>query len=326
MTLPEDPFAPPSAEAERAGGDAATARLARFVEDAPPSADYGAMLAEVTAAAAPTRDQVVQGALDDLRDRFSGPYVVDGERVTAPPMFRMNHPRPAAIERAVIQAATKAHVANPLPTKWGQGTPADLVKLTQALIDMGRLPEGPGDVATRIRQMQWEHGLGVDCGGYCREALLATVKRPRLNGPGNESFRDLDRARAGSFAKQPIAEIRPGDLITLDPIAPEVWGHNVVVYRHDVADDAAKRTLSALHGDDVRTFLASPGPHHVIEVDSSWGAGPTGADYGGFRRDTWMYDASTGTWGSFEPWSPRRFVTSTEGPSGDRYHGAYRAR
>lgn len=322
VTFPDDPFGD-----EQARPKAKSAADTPFTEHGRVSADYEAMIAQAAAAAPMNRDRAVQRGLDDLRDRFSGPYVVDGATVNARPMFRMNHRRPAEMERAVVEAAKKAGIGNPNPIIWGQGSPAQLVKVTQALIDMGRLPPGPGDVETRIRKMQWEHGIGVDCAGYCREALLATApKRPQLNGPGSESFRDLDSARATSFAKQKIADVRPGDLITLDPIAPEVWGHNVVVYRHDVADAAAKRTLSSLHGEAMGTFLSSPGPHHVIEVDSSWGAGATGADFGGYRRDTWIFDEATKTWGSFEAWSPRRFVTSTEGPSGDRYHGAYRAR
>lgn len=323
-TLPADPFA----DTEVPSDEAPTIPAARFADHSQASVDYAAMVAQATAAAPLSRDRQVQQGLDDLRDRFSGPYTVNGTTVvSSPAMFRMNHPRPKEMVAAVWQAASKAGVGNPNPIIWGQGTPAQLVKVTQALVEMGRLPPGPGDLSARIRQMQWEHGIGVDCAGYCREALIATAtKRPPLYAPGAESFRDLDHARAGSFAKQKIADIRPGDLITLDPIAPEVWGHNVVVYAHDVADASAKRTLATLHGEAMKAFLSSPGPHHVIEVDSSWGAGATGADYGGFRRDTWIYDEATKSWGCFEPWSPRRFVTSTEGPSGDRYHGAYRAR
>lgn len=321
-TLPADPFAdtvPPD--------EAPTVRTSRFVENAPASADYGSMLGDATSTATLNRDRAVQQGLNELRDRFSGPYVVEGVSVSVSPMFRMNHPRSKEMTAAVWQAAVSSGVGNPNPIIWGQGTPSQLVKVTQALVDMGRLPPGPGDLASRIRQMQWEHGIGVDCAGYCREALIATTtKRLPLHGPGSESFRDLDTTRAGSFARQKISELRPGDLLTLDPIAPEVWGHNVIVYSRDTASEATKRSLAALHGDVMKAFLASNGPHHVIEVDSSWGAGATGADYGGFRRDTWIYDEATKAWGSFEPWAPRRFVVSPAGPSNDRFHGAYRAR
>lgn len=304
-------------------------RAARFIQQAPTSADYASMLADVAAAAPLSRDRAVQRGLDDLRDRFSGPYVVDGATVTARPMFRMdvvkNSPQTNA---TLIAAAGRSRAGDPYSLTVGQGTPAQLVKVTQALIDMGRLPPGPGDVATRIRRMQWEHGIGVDCAGYCKEAIRATAGASvPMGGPGNESFRDLDSPpRSAHFAKQSIVDVRPGDLVTLDPSPPETWGHNVVVYRHDVADAASKRALATLHGDTMKAFLASPGPHRVLEVDSSWGAGPNGADFGGFRRDTWIYDESTKTWGSFAHEAPHAFVTSPDGPSGDRYHGAYRAR
>ena len=172
--------------------------------------------------------------------------------------------------------------------------------------------------------MQWNYGIGVDCAGYSKQALLAcSARAPTMYAPGMESFRDLDRVRSGSFAKQSIENTRPGDLITLDGPAGG-WGHNVVVYSHVTADDAKKASLP---GSDptLHAFFATPGPHHVIEVDSSWGAGSDGAEEGGYRRDTWLYDVSTKTWGSFEPQS-KRFVTSTSGPAHDGYHGTYRPR
>jgi hypothetical protein len=271
-----------------------------------------------------TRDAAVQAKLDGVRDAFSGPYLVDGERVTARPMFRMTtHEVPKAMEREVDARGARAGV-NAFPARMGQSSPKDLVKVTQALIDAGRLPPGPGDVAARIRKMQWDHGIGVDCAGYSKQALAAcSARTPKMYAPGMESFRDLDRARAGSFAKLPIERARPGDLITLD--GPRGgWGHNVVVYSHGTADPAKRASLGA-NDPQVRAFLATPGPHHVIEVDSSWGAGTEGAEEGGYRRDTWLYDESTKTWGSFEP-STHRFVQSSTGPADDDYHGTYRPR
>lgn len=312
-----------------------------LAERQPASTDYLAFLAHLSSrpravsdagAAAPiaplsaeaARDAAVQAKLDGVRAAFSGPYVVEGESVSARPMFRMTtHVVPKKNELEVDARGARAGV-NAFPTRMGQGSPKELVKITQALIDAGRLPPGPGDVATRIRQMQWEYGIGVDCAGYSKQALVGCGARSAsMYPPGMESFRDLDGKRAGSFAKQPIEGARPGDLITLDG-PPGGWGHNVVVYSHVTADDAKKASLA---GSDpaMHAFLSSPGPHHVIEVDSSWGAGPDGAEEGGYRRDTWLYDASTKTWGSFEPDS-KRFVTSTSGPAHDSYHGTYRPR
>jgi len=302
---------------------------ARHLERMPQTSDYLAFLAAVPAPASANaaRDKAVQGKLDGVREAFSGPYVVDGAQVTARPMFRMNHARPAAKVAMVETCAARVGVPA-RPAIYGQPTPKQLVKITQALIDTGCLPKGPGDVATRIRQMQWDHGIGVDCAGYSKEAIAATAaRRPELYAPGNESFRDLDGKRAGSFAKLSVADARPGDLITLDAIAPEVWGHNVVVYSRTTADASQKAVLGAKHGPELAAFLASAGPHHVLEVDSSWGAGSEGNPCGGFRRDTWIYDASTKTWGSFDPRTdPPRLELSSRGPSGDAYHGTYRPR
>jgi hypothetical protein len=251
--------------------------------------------------------------------------VVDGKTVTARPMFRMFHPKSAAILTAVQVCAKRAGVSAGAAIV-GQPTPTQLTKITQALIDGGCLPKGPGDVATRIRQMQWSYGIGVDCAGYAKQALIATAARtPELYQAGIESFRDLDGKRASSFARHPLAEARPGDLVTLDAIAPEIYGHNVVVYSHVTANDAQRAALGDQHGAVVRAFLASPGPHHVLEVDSSWGAGADGNDCGGFRRDTWFYDDATKRWGSFDPRS-QRFQISSRGPSSDAYHATYRPR
>lgn len=304
---------------------------ARHLERMPQASDYLAFLASVPAPANAsvdaTRDKAVQGKLDGVRDAFSGPYLVDGAQVKARPMFRMNHARPGAIQTVVERCAARAGVPGQ-PAIVGQCTPKQLVKITQALIDAGHLKPGPGDVASRIRQMQWDYGIGVDCAGYSKEAIAATAARkPELYGPGNESFRDLDGRRAGSFARLPLADARPGDLITLDEIPPERYGHNVVVYSHATADASQKAVLGAKHGAELAAFLASAGPHHVLEVDSSWGAGAEGNPCGGFRRDTWIYDASTKAWGSFDPRAtPPRFQISSRGPSGDAYHGTYRPR
>ncbi len=311
------------------------ARLAAHVDRQPASQDYLAFLANVSAVTGSdaARDAAMQRKLDAVRDAFSGPYVVAGTTISARPMFRMTtHEVPLAIARAVDTLGARAGVRAPFEARVGQPRPQDLVKITQALIDDGRLPAGPGDLATRIRRMQWDHGIGVDCAGYSKQALAASSARaPKMYPAGSESFRDVDGGRDGTFAKVSLEKARPGDLVTLDSGEPGGWGHNVIVYSHVTADDAMKATLCARKGNPsdatLADFLASPGPHHVFEVDSSWGAGTEGAECGGYRRDTWLYDASTKTWGSFQPGvTPPSFVTSREGPAEDVFHGAYRVR
>jgi hypothetical protein len=258
------------------------------------------------AATPPSRDAIVGARLDALRDAFSGPYRIGGEQVTAPPMFRMNT---GANDEAAAKNQAKLHalVGNDAGlVRIGRGTPAQLVKVTQALLDAGHLPPGPGDVATRIRAMQWQFGIGVDCAGYVyRAAEAATGAKGSTLGLKevvNEAFRGLDGHRG--FAKVSPMDARPGDVMTLDPLPPETVGHNVVVRSHAVQ-----------------------GQVHTLEVDSSWGAGADGADYGGFRRDTWLYDEGTKLWTSFDahtdPPVARQFAT---GPCGERFHGCYRAK
>jgi len=282
--------------------------MARHMERMASSSDYVGFIAGMASVggADAARDAAVQAKLDGLRDAFSGPYTVGGASIPARPMFRMTtHEVPRKMSAEVQSLGLRAGVRFPMEAHYGQCRPQDLVKMTQALIDAGRLPPPPGDVASRIRRMQWDYGIGVDCAGYAKQALLATSPRPLpLRGAGAESFRDLDGARAGAFVRLPIETARPGDLVTLDPMPGEHWGHNVIVYSHVVKNGV-----------------------HVLEVDSSWGAGAHGSEQGGFRRDTWTYDATTKTWGSYAPGTtPPVLVTSGDGPAGDRYHGTYRPR
>lgn len=268
------------------------------------------------------RDARARARLDGLRDRLSGPYLVNGQVVRARPMFRMNYP----VDRAVVMKVEQVGLAVGIGSArtqhlyWGQGTPADLVKLTQALIDANMLPTGPGDLAARIRQLQWNCGIGIDGAGYAREAIRVSSHRECVfYGPGIESFRDLDGNRGYAFAKMTLEDLRPGDLLTLDPMPPDLWGHCAVVYRAETADAGRRLYLEARGA----TFTGM-GPFRIIEVDSSWAAG-NAAPYGGYRRDTWIFDEHQATWGW---WDPRGngFAVSSAGPCGDRFHGAYRPR
>jgi len=294
--------------------------------------DYAAL---VVAVAPPdpraVKDAEVRARMDACRDHASGPYRAEGEQVVASPMFRMTPhvvPRALVVELHAIgkQAGLKEGQIGAL--KVGQGSPASLVRMTQALIDAGKLPSQPADLAGRIKTLQWTYGIGMDCAGYSKEALRAAHGRDLgFYGAGIESFRDLDGKRSGAFAKVRVAQARPGDLITLDPSPGGTYGHNVVVYDNRVADPIQRAALGATYGSLMTAFLASPGPHRVLQVDSSWGAGSEGNLVGGYRRDTWIYDESTKHWASFAPGTtPPQLVVSADGPSDDRFHGVYRPR
>ncbi len=246
-------------------------------------------------------------------------------------MFRMTtHPISADARRDLAAIGKRAAIEDSevFALTMGQGSSGGLVKLTQALIDAGKLPSAPRELASRIKTMQWTYGIGMDCAGYSKEALRAVHgARVRFYAPGMESFRDLDGKRSGEFARVSIEGARPGDLMTLDAAPGGTFGHNVVVYSNDVVDASRRAALVASYGAGVAAFLASAGPHRALEVDSSWGAGTSGAMEGGYRRDTWLYDAGAKQWASFSPGTtPPELVLSKLGPADDAFHGVYRPR
>lgn len=310
-------------------------RLARSTSTPQHDAFYAGLRqsAQVGGSSAGASPNDAERRLDALRDAYAGPYLVDGQRIAAPSMFRMNGgANQASMERHAKELdaiAARVHVSG-FKARMGIASPEEVVKVTQALIEAGKLPSGAGDVATRIRAMQWEWGIGVDCANYTRNALLAATgansKQLNIGEAGFEAFRGLDRNKA--FSKVSPADVRAGDIVTLDPKPPEVWGHNVIVRSREVVTPALIERFAGPYGEEARRFLNGAGPIHVIHVDSSWGAGATGASYGGVRRDTWFFDQSTSRWGYLDHQaSPPAFRTSEDGPAdSDRFHGAYRAR
>lgn len=332
------------------------------LHDRLPSADYSMfskpvhqLAPEVTGSPATRRKatdaEIIQGRLDDFRDRFSGPYHVDGATVAARPMFRMNTPdaynqhllqknRPAleaACAKARLQIAMNDCIA-------GRGSPEQLVRVTQALIDAKRLPPDDAEhttVESRIRLMQWQHGIGVDCAGYTQRAA-AFVHGSDGRVFDAKSMGDIftPMRHDPRFVRIAPADVRPGDVIHLDPPRAGAVGHNVIVQAHSQITVAELRALAAIgpgvvardkdgnvvvdFSENTRLFLAGTGPFHRYSVDSSWGAGERGNDYGGFRRDTWLYDESSGRWATFTPGDPRLLYCDPRGPQGEPFAGAYR--
>ncbi len=281
----------------------------------------------------------MQQRLDAFRDRFSGPYVVLGASVIAKPMFRMNTANSFNAKKMEAHApelsriCAKAGIASAAgPARYGRCSPEQLVKVTQALIDAGKLPpadDAHQDLANRIRGMQWEWGIGVDCAGYTQQAAADA------HGAAGVAFKsnlmgDIFSGMANDrrFAKVDPANIRPGDVIHLDAPKRGEVGHNVICFSHSTLDDAARAKLLASPATDAgKAFLRGAGPFHTFEVDSSWGAGD-GTMVGGFRRDTWLYDESTFTWASY-PSGQRELPLHADpltGPQGELFAGAFRPR
>lgn len=302
-------------------------RTSGGVPDRPPAA-RGLRSEAVTPTSA--RDGRIQANLDAFRERFSGPYSVDGLRVQARPMFNMNLPNAFnaasrarhAPELARVCAQAKVSATAMRCAQVGRPTPEQLVVVTQALIDAGKLPAGPpGTEEARIRQMQWEWGVGVDCAGYAAlaaEAALGAAASPLTRDRMGDLYQVV---RGPAFHRPSMSEIRPGDVIHLDSKQRGDVGHNVVVYDHRVVDGATARASASAEA--APFFAAGMGPFHVLTVDASWGAGPEGRDYGGFRRDTWLYDEGRTSWASFDP-ETRSLSVFREGPQDEVFRGAFR--
>jgi len=334
VTRSEEPR-PQAASAQASAAPARSdAQLQTALDRIPVSSDHAAFLAQLSAKPAgvtsnartpnavetartslvgPTlqRATAVQQRLEAFRERFSGPYQVGGTGVSAQPMFRMNVPDAANARKMEAHApelgqiCAKAGIASASgPVRVGRCTAEQLVKVTQALIDAGKLP--PADdkhktVADRIRGMQWEWGIGVDCAGYTQQAAAEAHGAAGAVFKGNlmgDMFSGMLHDRR--FATVDIAHIRPGDVIHLDSTVQGAVGHNVICFSHSTLDDAARARLiaSTTTGTEGTAFLQGAGPFHAFEVDSSWGAGD-GMMVGGFRRDTWLFDESTFTWASY---------------------------
>jgi len=289
------------------GQDAAGATRDDLLERLPfPSMSLVRLLAVRT----PTQEK-----LDAFMGRAEGPYQAEGQSLRVPSQFRMNRgfndpnvivrgeepsARPARQARAAERDAIAGKAGLALAcirASLGRGTPEDVTRVTQALIDANKLEAGtPDDLALRIHRLQWRYGIGIDCAGYVYGALLALhggpasrlgLKTPDMENftglPSNPHFRSVAADRAAA-----------GDVMVLRGNGVEP-GHNVVVYSHELVDAAYKARVIATWP-DARRFLANAGRLHILEVDSSFGAGVRGDPSGGVRRDTLLYDESSGQW------------------------------
>jgi hypothetical protein len=312
------------------GVHTALVRSQNFVASRTATLHVRANQAALPLTVAQARDAQVRGQLDAVRSEFAGPYRVGTDSVLAAPMFRMNggcNQRSAQEHHA--QLRTLCASANLLAAmgmcQAGRATPAELVKVTQLLIDHGHLPAGPAPVADRIKQMQWTFGIGLDCVGYTWQAVRASASAQHPAPLSNESSPRLNSIPlASNFQRHSVEQARSGDIIQLASPGHGEPGHNVVVYRNQIMDGAQRADASA-RCPSAAAFLSGPGPFHRMEVDSSWGAGPAGSPDGGGRRDTWLYDEGAKQWGFFVRGSAELQI-STVGPCGERATGAYRPR
>jgi len=261
----------------------------------------------------------VQRALDAFMARANASYRVGSETVRVSPGFRMNEGYGPSVAKAA------AAIAKRLPTGTvamstigrvvsGKGTPEQVQKVTQALIDAGALRDFAGDTPEKsIRGMMFHYGIGNDCSGYTYQAH-ASVKGARFDpdvAPGRLVSRDARDARPGDIMR----------LIAANGARGAGSGHKVIVYSHEVRP-AGSPPPRVPNRPEVPGSFTAGGPVHVFELDSSWGGGPR-ADFGGVERHVWLLNAKTGKWGHFDS-QDRRFVVSASGPYNHRLEGVYR--
>ncbi len=331
----------------------ATANMREHVEGASASSARASVEATSPAEA---RERATQARLDAFRQSTLGPYRVGDTWVEAAPQFRMNggwsdqlgfakrKPEVRAIcaplvKRGELSASGVEHAL------LGRGSPSDVCRATQALLDAGKLVsleemqkmyaegtlEGPvltASLSDRIRATQWKYGIGFDCAGYSQRALLAAhgihddvanrVKLGLAKDAGNENF---ERAQANPrlVATSP-EKARSGDVVSLLGLRGDV-GHVVIVYAHERGEAAVARAIERLGALDAACgraaeAFASGRDVDVYEVDSSWGA-DRGATYGGVRRDTWLYDRETKTWAYVNPHGGGHVLVVGDVPAGE---------
>jgi hypothetical protein len=276
-------------------------------------------VAPLTPTAQPNaRDVQTQRGLDAFRMSLTGWYHTPSGDVAAATPFMMNPgyaPQVAfradpAKQAAMRKVSAQAGLSNAALARveCGRGTPEEIHRLTQALIDSE--PAGKTWTSLDVRRLMFEHAIGLDCAGYTQQAYLSatgrTAAQAGLDAVTNESLSGL--SHRGFQRVEAIADVRPGDLIVFDPPAeaPREPGHRAIVYDQRVATaDDMKTLLSSREGQ----AFAVGGRVRVLEMDSSYGCGGDFKE-GGVQRQTWLYNESTGRWAQETLSGPRSSVVT----------------
>jgi hypothetical protein len=263
---------------------------------------------------------VLQGKVDAAFESFNSTYEVNGKKVPATPHFRMIDGYSGAEGRTqgkyVMEDLTKKIQAYDKGKPKGEqlwnkdmqqavlfvamGKPSrNQVKMvTDALIKAGEFDKVKKNLAfmsdsEAIRRMQWENGIGIDCAGYVSQAFVATHGGTNEKyGLQNVSNENLMYLKSNShFTQVKPTEVRPGDLITLDPPKPGSVGHTALVRDHRVMDPAELKALP-----NSSTFAKPTDKVHAYQVSASWGAESYGDLRGGVQNRTWLFNETTGKW------------------------------
>jgi hypothetical protein len=242
-------------------------------------------------------------ALDEFRMAHVGWYHTPQGNITVATPFHMStyvdaEQKKYLTERGHIaelqRVAASVHIDPPalVRVQSGRGTPEEIHRLTQAVIDAQ--PKGTPMTWMAIRQLMWNRCIGIDCAGYTQQAYLRATGRSAteagFHSLVNENLSGLERR---GFAPVPsLSEVRSGDILVLGPPEKGEPGHRVLVYDQRLATTDDLRTLL---GTRAGQSFALGGPVRVLELDSSYGAGGE-PERGGVQRQTWLHNEATGQW------------------------------
>ena len=201
---------------------------------------------------------------------------------------------------------------------YGRAKPAEIAKLTQCLIDAGEMAKLRAKNSSMsdeelIRLVQFEFGIGIDCGGYVQLAFIfaftgsdndTTATRNNLGLKERRGDENLGSLPAKHFEKIDKLDAQTGDLIIMNPRANDDGSiHTVIIVEH-----------------------TKSGNVHKYLVDASWGFlyGDTAS---GISRRTFEFDTSTSEWSDIHPISGNKVFTNSVGPyKSHPIKGVYRAR
>ncbi|MEO8151361.1 MAG: type VI secretion system tube protein TssD [Bacteroidia bacterium] len=290
------------------------------------------MLFEGFVADVPIAD--VRKRIDDYLDLSNSEYTLDdGTKVKAHSQFRYGWKgqslTPEAAKELVIKTLRSSKAGAKFANEnkvaihyaaYGRATPAQIKKITQALIDSGefaklRAVDSSSSDRQLIRKLQRKFGVGIDCAGYVQLAFINAYTgsdsdpaktRKELGLQERRGDEDLSSLSSKHFKKLGITDARTGDLLILKSRAGEIdnAGHTVIVVDH-----------------------TNSGSKHSFIVDASWGTDMYGVNAGGIARRTLFFDTDTKIWWDKHPIDGTDVNENKIGPyGGHRFQGVYRPR
>ena len=335
MTQPLSPYRPAAAGLPQDPPAGAPPRVPAAPRELPELPDTTrALVANVVkaAVAGPSTAQIgerldafYEGATPTFHTKEGDVRVAIGFRMTLPPGTReeafLRQERVAQSHATEVTTVARRLGLEPGPLVSGRATPEQVRRVTQALIDGGKLPPGtPQDAWLRVRTLMCNYGLGVDCAGYVQQAFLASRQVARSGTALKPAINENLAGLAGKgFARVSPGEARPGDLMIFAPPHGATVGHTVIV-----------RDVQPVKPEDCEYLSrfapgwGHPDPSRVkaLVVDSSWG-NAADPQQGGVERRMWIHDEQSGRWMS-ELYGHWRVAETPHPP--DSIEGAYRPR